>query len=207
MSGFIVGLTGGVGSGKTAVADRFAELGVAVVDTDAIAHELTGSDGAAMPAVVAAFGPRFQRPDGGLDRAAMRLLVFSDSSARERLEAILHPLIRVRAADRCSAAGSIYAILAVPLLVETGAYLNFCDRILVVDCDDEVRLARVRARNGLAEPEVRAMMAAQASREARLAVASEVLLNDGALSDLVPKVAELHRKYLEMSAAKLQATC
>ncbi len=207
MSGFIVGLTGGIGSGKTAVAERFAELGVAVVDTDAIAHELTGSDGAAMPAVVAAFGSRFQRPEGGLDRAAMRLLVFSDPPARERLEAILHPLIRVRAAERCRSAESIYAILAVPLLVETGAYLNFCDRILVVDCDDEVRLARVRARNGLAEPEVRAMMAAQASREARLAVASEVLLNDGALSDLVPKVAELHRKYLEMSAAKLQATC
>jgi dephospho-CoA kinase len=207
VSGFIVGLTGGIGSGKTAVAACFAAEGAAVVDTDGIAHELTAPGGEAMAALVQAFGSAVRQTDGGLDRAAMRALVFADPVARGRLESILHPLIRQAAFTRCRAASSPYVILAVPLLVETGVYRGACDRVLVVDCDDALRIARVGARSGLGEAEVRAVMAAQATREARLAAATEVLHNDGALDRLGEKVRPLHRKYLELAAAKLQAAC
>lgn len=207
MSDFIVGLTGGIGSGKTAVADRFAARAIAVVDTDAIAHELTGPAGAAMPALAAAFGPGVLRPDGSLDRAAMRQLAFADSGARGRLEALLHPLIRAESSARCRAAASPYVILAVPLLVESGTYRERCDRVLVVDCDEALQVARVMARSGLPEAEVRAIMAAQASRSQRLAAADDVIHNDEGMEALEAQVAELHRHYAEWATHKLHVKC
>ncbi len=207
MSCFVVGLTGGIGSGKSAVADCFAALGVAVVDTDAIAHELTAAAGEAMDALVAEFGPAVRGADGSLDRPAMRARVFAEPEARRQLEAILHPRIGRIARERCRRASSPYVVLAVPLLVETGAYADFCDRVLVVDCSDALRIARVGARSGLSPLQVQAVMAAQASRETRLAAASEVLPNEGSLADLPGRVAELHGKYLEMAAAKPKAPC
>lgn len=207
MSSFVVGLTGGIGSGKSAVADLFVEQGAALVDTDAIAHELTGPAGAAMLLLIAAFGPEVARPDGAMDRAAMRRLVFADPSAKARLESILHPLIRQLSAERCQAAATPYVILAVPLLVESGTYRERCDRVLVVDCPESLQIARVVARNGMSPAEVTAIMATQASRPQRLAVADDIVLNDGDLSAIYPQVAALHRKYLVLSAEKVKAGC
>lgn len=207
MSSFVVGLTGGIGSGKSTVAELFAERGAVVVDTDAIAHEITGPGGAAMAALAAAFGPRVVRADGGLERTAMRQLVFADPAQRIRLEGILHPLIRERSAQRCRAATSPYVILAVPLLVEAGGYRARCQRILVVDCDEAVQVARVMARNGLAKSEVRAIMAAQAGRRERLAVADDVVHNDGGIEALREQVDGLHARYVRLSTDKPQASC
>ena len=202
---FVVGLTGGIGSGKSAVADRFAGLGAALVDTDAIAHELTGPGGAAMPAIAAAFGDCVVQANGALDRTAMRALAFSDGSARARLEAILHPMIRAESDARVRRAEAPYVILAVPLLVESGSFRERCDRVLVVDCPEAMQVERVRARNGLSEQQVRAIMAAQASRAERLAVADDVVDNSGSLDALDDRVAELDGEYraLASSAARL----
>ena len=207
MSDFVVGLTGGIGSGKSAAANCFAALGVGVVDTDAIAHELTAAGGAAMPALVAAFGADVAMADGALDRSRMRRLVFADPTARGRLEAILHPLIRTLSAERCRLAGSPYVILAVPLLVESGSYRERCDRIVAVDCPESLQISRVMARNGLSEAEVRAIMATQASRAERLAVADDVIANDGDLANLEMQVGELHQKYLRLSSQIPKANC
>ena len=207
MSDFVVGLTGGIGSGKSAAADAFAALGVSVVDTDAIAHELTAPGGVAMPGLVAAFGAEVAAVGGALDRARMRRLVFADPAARERLEAILHPLIRTLSAERCRLALSPYVILAVPLLVESGTYRERCDRIVAVDCPEGLQICRVMARNGLAEAEVRAIMATQASRDERLAVADDVITNDHDLANLEKQVGELHRKYLQLSSQIPKANC
>ena len=200
----IVGLTGGIGSGKSAVADCFSRLGAAVVDTDAIAHELTRPGGAAMAHIRAAFGEAVVAADGSLDRAAMRRLAFSDPAARKRLEAILHPLIRAESDRRCRAAltAAPYVVLVVPLLVESGDYRRRVDRVLVVDCDDETRIGRVMSRSGLARAEVQAIMAAQAGRDERLACADDVLDNGGDLAQLQERVAELHRRYRDLAAAK-----
>ena len=205
MSDFVVGLTGGIGSGKSAAADCFAARGVAVVDTDAIAHELTAVGGAAMPALLAEFGPEVAAPDGALDRACVRRLVFADPAARGRLEAILHPLIRTLSDKRCRDALSAYVILAVPLLVESGTYRERCNRIVAVDCPETQQISRVMARSKLSEVEVRAIMAAQASREDRLAVADDVLDNGGDLHHLEIQVADLHRKYLRLSSQIVKA--
>jgi len=202
----IVGLTGGIGSGKTTVADLFAERGAALVDTDAIAHELTGPQGAAMATIAAAFGAAVLRPDGGLDRAAMRAVVFSDRAARTRLEAILHPLIRQQSEARCEAATNApYVLLVVPLLVETGSYRERADRVLVVDCDESVQISRVMARSGLAAEDVKAIMATQASRAERRAVADDMVLNEGGLEALMPQVESLHQRYLDLARAKPHA--
>ncbi len=198
--GFVVGLTGGIGSGKSAVADRLAALGAAVVDTDAIAHQLTAPRGAAMPALRKRFGDGVVRPDGGLDRAAVRALVFSDAAARRALEAILHPLIRADAERRCAAAiaaGAPYVVLVVPLLVESGNYGERCDRVLVVDCDEATQRSRVMQRNGMGQAEVRAIMAQQVDRAGRLRHADDVIDNDGDLAALQAQVEKLHRDYLE----------
>ncbi len=202
-AGFLVGLTGGIGSGKSAAADGFAALGAAVVDTDAIAHELTAPDGAAMPDLAAAFGSDVVAGDGRLDRAAMRRLVFADPGARQRLEAILHPMIRDLSALRCRqalAAGAPYVVLVVPLLVESGDYRRRVQRVAVVDCADEIRLARVAARSGLSREEIQRIMAAQATRPDRLAAADDVINNDGDLADLSLQVEKLHRRYLRFAA-------
>lgn len=207
MSAYIVGLTGGIGSGKSTVADLFATHGAAVVDTDQLARELTAAGGAAMPAVIAAFGPEVVADDGSLDRSAMRQRVLAEPLLRQRLEGILHPLIRELSAQRCREAASSYAILAVPLLVESGSYRERCDRILVVDCDEERQIARVMARSAIPESEVRGFMAAQASRTQRLAVADDVIVNNGGRSELVPQVAALHDRYVRLAAAKAKASC
>lgn len=200
---FIVGLTGGIGSGKSAVADIFAGLGITVVDTDAVAHELTGAEGAAMPAIAAAFGADVLLPTGALDRAAMRRLVFGDPAVRLRLESILHPLIRRESLARCQAAVSPYVILAVPLLVESGVYRQIVRRVLVVDCAEAVQVERVMARSGLTADEVRRIMSAQVSRAERLAAADDVIDNDGDLAALAPQVEALHLRYLELCAQPL----
>ncbi|MDO8932142.1 MAG: dephospho-CoA kinase [Rhodocyclaceae bacterium] len=203
MNGFVVGLTGGIGSGKSAAAQLFAEQGAAIIDTDAIAHELTGSGGAAMPAICAAFGPGVAAADGSLDRAAMRRLVFGDVAARRRLEDILHPLIGAEADRRCAAAlaaGAPYAVLVVPLLVESGRYRQRVARVAVVDCAEETQLDRVVARNGLARDEAARIMAAQAGRQDRLAAADDVIDNDGDRRNLRQQVEKLHRRYLDLAA-------
>jgi dephospho-CoA kinase len=207
VSGYVVGLTGGIGSGKSAAADCFAAHGVAVVDTDAIAHELTAVGGAAMPVLVAAFGSGAATADGALDRAHMRRLVFADPSARMRLEAILHPMIRTLSAERCQLARTPYVILAVPLLVESGTYRQRCNRIAVVDCTESLQISRVMARSGLSEDDVRAIMANQASRDERLAIADDVIANDGDLAALENRVGELHCSYLRLSSENAKANC
>ena len=207
MSNFVVGLTGGIGSGKSAAADCFAAHGVSVVDTDAIAHELTAADGAAMPALRAEFGRDVAAADGALDRSRMRRLAFADPAVRRRLEGILHPMIRELAGERCRKAVSPYVILAVPLLVESGTYRERCDRVVVVDCPESLQISRVMARNGLAETDVRAILATQATREQRLAEADDVLANDRDLATLKAQIADLHRRYLRLAAQKAKALC
>jgi len=197
---YVVGLTGGIGSGKTTVADRFASLGAAVVDTDAIAHELTTAGGAAMPAIAAAFGERVMLADGALDRAAMRRLVFSDGAAKNRLEAIVHPLIRDESEARCRAAiAAPYVLVVVPLLVESGFFRARFARILVVDCDAATQLARVMARNGLSADEVRAIMATQASRAERLAAADDVIDNSGDRDAVNAQITALDQRYRQLA--------
>lgn len=198
---FIVGLTGGIGSGKSAAADILGELGAAVVDTDAIAHELTAPGGAAMAALRAAFGDEVMGANGALDRAAMRRRAFADPAAKARLEAILHPMIRAESERRCAQAQAPYVVLVVPLLVERGGYRDGLRRIAVVDCAESTQLRRVMVRSGLSEAEARAIMATQATREQRLAVADDVILNDGDLVALRKRVSQLHLAYLEMAGA------
>ena len=207
MSNFVVGLTGGIGSGKSAAADCFAARGIGVVDTDAIAHELTAAEGAAMPALRAEFGRDVAAADGALDRSRMRRLAFADPAVRRRLEGILHPMIRELAGERCRKAVSPYVILAVPLLVESGTYRERCDRVVVVDCPESQQISRVMARNGLAETEVRAILVTQATREQRLAAADDVLANDGDLATLETQIADLHQRYVRLAAEKAKALC
>ncbi|HEU4776810.1 MAG TPA: dephospho-CoA kinase [Telluria sp.] len=196
---FAVGLTGGIGCGKTTVADMFAELGATLVDTDLIAHALTAPGGAAMPAIVAEFGPAFADADGALARAAMRALVFADPGARARLEAILHPRIRDTALAAAAAASGPYVIFVVPLLIESGTWRTRVDRVLAIDCPEEVQVARVMARNNMTEQQVRAIMATQISRAERLAAADDVISNVGGREDLRPQIARLHANYLAFS--------
>lgn len=197
---FLVGLTGGIGSGKSAVSSLFESLGAAVVDTDVIAHELTAPGGAAIESIRNAFGDEVIDARGALDRAAMRRKVFADASAKARLEAILHPMIRAEADRRSAAARAPYVVLVVPLLVESGGYRSRVRRVAVVDCPEEVQVARVMTRSGLSAEEARAIMSAQASREQRRAVADDVIDNGGDLAALRPQVEALHRRYLEMAA-------
>jgi dephospho-CoA kinase len=198
---FSVGLTGGIGSGKSTVADLFAARGIPVVDTDFIAHRITAPGGLAMPPIVAEFGPSFAAPDGSLDRARMRSLVFSDDSARKRLEAITHPLIRAEADRERREAEGPYVMVVVPLLVESGDWKKRVDRVLVVDCPVETQIERVMKRNGFTREQVLAIVARQASREARLAAADDVVVNDGSSIDaLTAQVEALHRRYLDLAS-------
>ena len=196
---FVVGLTGGIGSGKSAVAELFARRGIAVVDTDAIAHELTASGGGAIEAILESFGSDFITQEGALDRQRMRSLVFRDPQSKRLLESVLHPRIRARSTALIASADSPYAILVVPLLVETGVDRTRYQRVLVVDCDEERQIERVMKRNNLSALEVGRIMATQATRAARLAVADDVLTNDAGLDDLTPKVDALHLRYLELA--------
>ena len=195
----LVGITGGIGSGKSTVADRLAALGASVVDTDEISRALTGPAGAAMEAVRTAFGARYVTGDGSLDRAAMRALAFEDPAARARLESILHPAIRSAADAALERAPGPYRVIVVPLLFETRGYLGTVSRVLVVDCPEETQAERVRARSGLSADEVRAIMRSQASRAERLAAADDVIDNSGPRDALRKQVAALHQKYLQFA--------
>jgi dephospho-CoA kinase len=197
---FCVGLTGGIGCGKSSAAKIFGELGAGVIDTDEIAHELTCSGGAALRDIAIRFGPEYMGPDGGLDRAAMRRLVFAQAEARARLEAILHPLIRKEVPVRIAATRAPYVMVVVPLLLETGAYKTLIRRVLVVDCDEKLQVERAMHRSKLTADEVRDIMAAQISRPARLAAADDVLHNDFDLDSLRRGVQALHEKYLGFAA-------
>jgi len=196
---FSVGLTGGIGCGKSTVADLFAARGASLVDTDVIAHQLTVPHGAAMPALLAQFGAAFATPEGALDRARMRDLVFADPGARTRLEAILHPMIRAATVAAADAATGPYIIFVVPLLVESGNWRARVQRILAIDCRESTQIARVMARNGLAEAQVKAIMAAQATRQQRLDAADDVIDNDAGVDALLPQVDRLHRFYLSQT--------
>jgi dephospho-CoA kinase len=197
---FCIGLTGGIGCGKSSAARIFARLGAAVVDTDEISHELTRAGGAAMPAILDAFGAQLLTADGALDRTRMRVLVFRDATAKERLEAILHPLIRQESQARVTRARAPYVVLVVPLLLETNAYRGIIERVLVVDCEERQQIERTRARSGLSDSEVEAIMAAQLPRAVRLAAADDVLPNDGDLEKLQRDCEALHRQYLALAA-------
>ena len=198
---FVIGLTGGIGSGKSAAADEFARLGATLVDTDVIAHALTAPGGAAIEAVRALFGDAVIDASGAMNRGKVRARVFADPPARKQLEAILHPLIRRESAARVAAATGAYVVLVVPLLVESVDYRRRVDRVLVVDCPIELQVARVRARSGLSEDEARRIIAAQVSRETRLAAADDVIDNSGTLESLHAQVARLHQRYLALAQA------
>ena len=191
----VIGLTGGIGSGKSTVAARLGALGAAIVDTDEISRHLTGPAGAAMERLRSEFGERFVQADGALDRAAMRALAFEDGTARARLESILHPAIRA-ASDECLArASGAYVLLVVPLLFETRGYLDRVTRTLVVDCPEEQQVARAATRAGIAAAEIRAIMAAQWPRWRRLQMADDVVWNGGEESALAPQCERLHAIY------------
>ena len=193
---FCVGLTGGIGSGKSVVSGEFEALGAAVVDTDEISRALTAPGCSAIAAIRKQFGPQAIGPDGGLDRERMRQRVFQDAASRKQLEAILHPLIRDRARAAIAAARAPYVIVVVPLLLETGAYADLVRRVLVVDSDETEQVRRVTARSGMAPEEVRRIMATQLPRAERLRRADDVLRNDGGLDALRRQVRELHARYL-----------
>ena len=195
----VVGLTGGIGSGKTTAAACFAALGAGVVDTDAISHQLTQPGGAAISTIRQNFSESFLTREGGLNRKEMRELVFRDRDSRRKLEAILHPLIRTEVARRVELLSTPYTIIVVPLLLETGSYHRMIQRVLVVDCSECAQVARATARPGMDEKAVRAIMAAQLSREERLAQADEIISNDADLPHLERQVEAMHRKYLALA--------
>ena len=198
MSTYTIGLTGGVASGKSEVARRFAALGIVVADADLAAREAVAAGSEGLAEVAAAFGPGVLLPDGGLDRAAMRGIVFDDVQARRRLEAIVHPRVRMRLRAQGETASSAYAVADIPLLTEGGGRTAYpwLDRILVVDVPEAVQAERVMARDGVDAGLARRMIAAQATRAQRLAIADDVIVNDGALEALDGHVAALHRRYL-----------
>jgi dephospho-CoA kinase len=195
---FTVALTGGIASGKSAASDRFAALGADVVDADLVSRELVAPGGAALGEIVAAFGKNVLTPEGALDRRAMRALVFADDARRRQLEAILHPRVRDILRERAHAGSGEYALLVVPLLVESGHY-GWVDRVLVVDVPREVQRARLLARDGVTPELADAMLDAQASREQRLAIADDVIANDGTLGELDQRVRRLHEHYLVLA--------
>lgn len=198
---FVVGLTGGIGSGKSRAADLFAALGACVVDTDALAHELTAPGGAALPAITARFGADIVDSRGALDRAKMRERVFADPAERRALEAILHPMIRAESQRRIARASAPYVVHVVPLLVESPGYSERVQRVLVVDCPEPLQIERVGSRIGLAPREVQRIIAAQVPRAERLAAADDVIDNSGSPEALEAQVAGLHRRYLELARA------
>lgn len=199
---FSIGLTGGIGSGKSVVADLLARHGAAIIDTDQISHALTAAGGAAMPAIANTFGNNFLTSAGALDRTAMRERVFSDPNARHLLESILHPLIAGQTREAASSAHGDYLVYVVPLLVESGRWAERVDRILVVDCSEQLQIDRVIMRNQLSAAQVAAIMATQASRASRLAVADDVIVNDQPLDVLTKEVDRLHQHYLKLAAEK-----
>ena len=193
-----VALTGGIASGKSTVAVLFAQLGVPVIDMDVLARELVAPGTTLLGQVLARFGERVRAPDGALDRRALRELVFRDADARRGLDTLLHPAIRARAAELAAAVHAPYLIIVIPLLAESG-YASDYDRVLVVDCDEPLQRLRLAQRDGGSAELIDAALRAQAPRAARLALATEVIDNDGGLAALAPRVRELHARYLELA--------
>jgi len=197
-----IGLTGGIGSGKSHVADILGGLGASIIDTDAIAHALSAPGGSAIEAIKASFGADFITPEGALDRARMREQVFADDQSREQLQAILHPLIASEVQRQAAQAQGLYTVFVVPLLVESGRWVGQVDRVCVVDCDRATQISRVQARNGLSQNQIEGILKAQASREQRLAVAHDVLENHGdvSLEYLRQQVLGLHQQWCNLAS-------
>ncbi len=193
----VVALTGGIGSGKSTVADLFAASGAGIVDTDVLSRELTRPGSPAVGEIAAAFGRQVIQPDGTLDRAALRALVFAKPAARKDLESILHPRIRALMLERLRALDTPYAMLVIPLLVETGQH-TLADRVVVVDVPENTQVERVQRRSGLTEAEVQRIIASQASREERLACADHIIDNSGDPALLQPQVERLHLRFLTL---------
>jgi dephospho-CoA kinase len=189
-----VGLTGGIACGKTTVANLFAALGASIVDTDVLAREVVAPGSPLLPKISEHFGDLVLQKDGSLDRARLRELVFANPAERQWLEGVTHPAIRELTDARCESATGRYVIVAIPLLVETQGMRRF-DRVLVVDCDPALQLARVQARDGSTSRQAAQVLAAQVTREQRLAVADDVILNDGDIAALRDQVEKLHRRY------------
>ncbi|MES2048303.1 MAG: dephospho-CoA kinase, partial [Pseudomonadota bacterium] len=189
---FTVGLTGGIGSGKTTVANMFAELGAYLVDTDLIAHALTKENGAAITAIANAFGAGFILPSGAMDREKMRQHVFSQPEEKKRLEAILHPLIREKTELAAKESSGLYTIFVVPLLIEFGSWKQRVSRVLVIDCSEQTQIQRVMNRNGMTQEQVLAIMQTQASRAQRLNAADDIIVSEGSLDEIKLAVRRLH---------------
>jgi dephospho-CoA kinase len=195
----VIGITGGIGSGKTSVANGFAARGATVIDTDLIAHALTAPGGKAIAAIEGSFGKAALTPQGAMDRAKMRTLIFADPSQKKLLEKILHPMIRNEVAAQSKLASGPYTMVVVPLLVESGHW-KF-DRVLVVDCTEEQQIQRVMQRDGLTRELIQSILTQQASRQQRLAIATDVLQNQGAFETLTPEIDRLHNLYCRLSSS------
>ncbi len=197
----LIGLTGGIGSGKTTVSDLLAKLGAGIVDTDLIAHQITAPNGVAISLIEKQFGSEFIATDGALNRERMRALIFNNPEARKSLETITHPLIRqetARQALQLNKDGAPYLVFVVPLLIESGSWKDLIDRLVVVDCPKETQIKRVMQRSNLTQEEVERILAAQASREERLKHADAVIENQGSLKELEVQVENLHQKILQI---------
>lgn len=201
---FSVGLTGGIGCGKTTVANMFSARGVSIIDTDQISHALTTVGGTAIPAISEQFGAEFLDATGAMDRAKMRAHVFENPAARVRLESILHPRIFAEAERMAEQAQGVYIIFVVPLLLESGNWKQRVSRILVIDCPESRQIERImgRNRNGMTAQQARAIMATQVSRETRLAAADDVIFNDRNLMELEEKVDKLHTHYTTFATSR-----
>lgn len=196
-----MGLTGGIASGKSTAASLFAALGVPVIDADVISRDVTAAGTPLLARIAERFGARYLRPDGSLDRRALRELVFSDAKARADLESLTHPAIFQAVEERATSAGGPYQILALPLLIEKG-HGALVDRVLVIDCDEALQIRRLQARDGSTLEQARAILAAQAPRAARLAAADDVIANDGDLHALRDQVERCHLRYIGLAAAR-----
>jgi dephospho-CoA kinase len=197
----LIGLTGGIGSGKTAVSDILGKLGAGVIDTDLIAHQITAPFGAAIPLILEQFGPEYLDSTGALNRGKMRALVFANPEARLRLEKITHPLIRqetIKQANSLCLEGAPYLVFVVPLLIESASWKGLIDYLVVVDCPVETQIQRVMHRSNLPRSEVESILQVQASRQERLSQANAVIENQGSLADLEMEVQNLHQKILQI---------
>ena len=197
----LIGLSGGIGSGKTAVSDLLGELGAGIIDTDLISHQITAPGGKAIPLIAKAFGADFINPQGALIRPKMRALVFENPGARKVLEQITHPLIQEETAKQAfelAKSGVPYLVFVVPLLIESGSWIKLIDYLVVVDCPEETQIQRVMHRNNMTRLEVENVLKAQTSRNARLAAANAVIENQGSLDELKSEVLSLHQQLLKI---------